>query len=397
MTTEQSFFFQVLRDYLRGDPTEAPEGVDLKQVCDWALKHKLGGIFFAQCAPLLRREPALFTALNKEFGGAVSHSLSLQADTKELLGLLDRAEIPYSLVKGPLVAAHYPDPELRTMGDVDLLVRQQDAERIRDCLTPHGFVNTKWAESEWDYHRSSSIFELHSFLIRVRPEDETPWHRFFNAYLQYASPAQGSELSLDWNFHFLYLIAHISVHMRWAGIGFRQFYDLSVLMRRCPERFDWAWIRARAEEMDFFLFVKNCLSLCQQWFGVPSPYGTDSPSPELAASVTEKIFKDGVFGFQNEENKLDLVARARRNGPKFMPLAKAKALGHFLFPPYRELILSSKYSYLRGKPHLLPLAWVRRMAGAGNKKQRARTVGTVLSAESAALEQRSDQLRELGL
>ena len=60
MTREQAFFFQVLRDYLNRQTTELPADVDVGKVCIWAEPHKLSGIFFAQCGPLLDQSSAVY-------------------------------------------------------------------------------------------------------------------------------------------------------------------------------------------------------------------------------------------------------------------------------------------------------------------------------------------------
>ncbi len=396
MTKEQSFFFQVLRDYLHRDKTTPPQELDWARVCQWADAHKLGGIFYVQCASGLRSQPGLLSRMNTGFLAAVSRGANLGEDYKTLRDAFDQAGIPYIPIKGILIAEHYPDPELRTMGDIDVLVRQEDCERIRDLLLPLGFENENWYINEWDYTLNYTEFELQAKIIGKDRPDEGAVNRYFNRFWEYAHPGEGSSLLLEPSFHFFYLIAHIAKHLRWVGVGFRQFYDLAVLMSDCPERYDWDWIRQQAEQIDFFRFTACALAMVERWFGVPSPYGTDCLSEELFQDLTDKIFADGVFGFENEANRIHAVEKAAQESKLPLPLLKCKTALRLAFPSYRALTTSKKYDYLRGRPYLLPYAWIRR-AFRGRNSGGARDLSAVLRSTRSEVDARTRQMQELGL
>ena len=48
----------------------------------------------------------------------------------QLLDLLEQNDIPCVILKGSAAAMAYPNPTLRSMGDVDFLVKRKDFERI---------------------------------------------------------------------------------------------------------------------------------------------------------------------------------------------------------------------------------------------------------------------------
>ena len=395
MTKDQSFFLQVLRDHLRGVQSCPPEDRDWTAILSWARAHKVGGIFYVQCAAMIR-DPVLLQQFNAAFGAEITHSVNLRADYEELRRLLSANGIPFIPVKGAVLASFYPNPELRTMGDVDLLVRQEDRERIRDCLLPFGFSNTKWAEGEWHYQRNRSVFELQSALMDRNDAGVGRMNEYFDGFLPHAVFSDGCEGSLEPEFHFLYLVAHIAKHLRWYGVGFRQFYDLAVFMERSGLALDWTHIRAEAADIGLERFLLCCLALNARWFGVPSPYETDCVSDDLFESFTDKIFSDGVFGFENETNQIQFVERESRRSRLPMPLLKLKASAKLAFPPYADLITSEKYAFLRGKPYLLPYAWVRR-AVRGRDSARRQELAAVLHAKQDDIDAREAQKKELGL
>lgn len=395
MTTEQTFFFQVLRDHLQGQVTAAPEQLDWDQVCTWAEAHKLGGIFFTQCAAIVK-DAAIFRRLNTAFGAAIGNSENLMRSFSLLRSALSAQNIPFLPVKGAVIASRYPVPELRTMGDIDILVHAEDRDRIRSSLEAKGFQNVKWADDEWHYSLNQSLFEIQGHLMKRDEPGLGHIYNYFNDFWPHACQTPEGGLRLEPSFHFFYLIAHIAKHLRWSGVGFRQFYDLAILMQDGRERYDWDWIRAEAERIGFFRFTVCCLALVERWFGVPSPYGTEALSEELYGSITEKIFQDGVFGFSNDDNQVYELEQARRRSSQPLALVKLRSAARLAFPSYKTLTVSEKYAYLRGKPWLLPYAWVRR-AVRGRHSANAQELGAVLSASGSELRRRADQLRDLGL
>ena len=45
-----------------------------------------------------------------------------------------KEKIPHVFVKGYILKHYYPVPELRTMGDVDFLIKKEDREKTKDTL-----------------------------------------------------------------------------------------------------------------------------------------------------------------------------------------------------------------------------------------------------------------------
>lgn len=58
----------------------------------------------------------------------------------QLLKLLEDNNIPCVIIKGTAAAMAYPHPHLRTMGDVDFLVKRSDFERAAFLLEGNGYM-----------------------------------------------------------------------------------------------------------------------------------------------------------------------------------------------------------------------------------------------------------------
>ena len=75
----------------------------------------------------------------------------------------DDSPIPYVILKGCASAMYYPDPFMRTLGDVDFLVRPEDADRADKLLCENGFTYKPSSNTdERVYVRGKSVWELHT-------------------------------------------------------------------------------------------------------------------------------------------------------------------------------------------------------------------------------------------
>lgn len=343
MTREQLFFIQILNDFIHGRKSSLPEGLDLGQLQRYGKMHELSGILFYQ------------TNL-PQFRSAYSYTLYAYGTRRRLMADLTAAlPFPWFFVKGPGVAELYPIPGLRTMGDCDLVVHSQDREAAHQVLLAQGFENrNKQPDREWQYYKNEMEFELHDRLIYKENVNHSGQEAFFNDFWEYV---EGNKL--DWNFHFLYLLAHLRKHFMNKGSGFRPFMDLAIVANTLE--LDWIWIEEKAREIELLPFLRNVLAFCQRWFSIQLPPAfseqATEPREEFFRQSAEKILEDGVFGFDNQDNRQsEMINLYRKRGT-------AGILGSVLreiFLPYQVLSAAPKYSFVRGRKYLVPLAWIYR-------------------------------------
>lgn len=102
-----------------------------------------------------------------------------------IMEALDREGIAFFLVKGPdLALLHYPDPLLRPMTDVDIMIRSADAFRVRELMFHLGYRNGLFnpATGEWtdeDKPLTREVFqETYALPVFVKIEKlQSPFSR----------------------------------------------------------------------------------------------------------------------------------------------------------------------------------------------------------------------------
>lgn len=348
MTSEQYFMIHMLSDHLNGDKTSAPKGpFSWKRLISIAKSHEIGGILYKQCGDLIPEN--LKQELAGSFGFSVQQYVIRRHEEQSINSALVAEGIPHLFVKGSAVAAYYPVPALRTMGDSDLVIHREDREKADTILRQLGY----YSDSKDSYRKQTLHLELHDHLIHSYSIVSKEMAEFFNDVWAYETDGK-----LDWSFHFLFLLVHLRGHFAGSGVGLRQFMDLAVITKNDPG-LDWLWIQDRLRQFELLRFAKNVLALNEKWFSIKSPIGTADAQDSFLEEATDYILRNGVFGYMNEENRAGYLARdyADSRFPVYYMIRNACSK---IFIPYHYLITMPQYAFLRGRPYLLPAMWIYR-------------------------------------
>ena len=205
------------------------------------------------------------------FVGSTSDTLavppSASAELAEIGRAFERAGIPVIVLKGAALGpALYGDPALRTMGDVDLLVRREQQDVAGRVLLARGYVADLAGGSEaWYQARhhhlaplraaaGSLIVELHHTIAErgdVCVPVEDLWTR---ARWQEIGDARFSVLAAE--DVLLHLCLHFAGNNRVADGLLRDLRDIAQLIQREGAALDWAAVveRARAWRMAGYVY-----------------------------------------------------------------------------------------------------------------------------------------------
>jgi len=355
MNREQVLIINVLSDYLNRKKTTPIKDLDWSIINTITKSHQIEGILYYQCKSFI---PADFLHhYENSFYAALFSFKNKENNWRDIKKSFTSAKIPFLFIKGMDVSSCYPVPFLRTMGDLDILVHQKDKKKADQLLISLGFKCTEQKpEYDWIYHKSGIEIELHHQLVYDHNElvNLKKQMEFFNNCWNYAENGKA-----NWNFHFLFLLAHLAKHLLYKGVGFRMFMDLAVVTKNVPD-LNWDWIESKLIDLGLYKFAQVCLRLNEYWFGVKTPLNCLELEDDFIENATEKIFMNGVFGFSNPKSKeySKYNSFTKYRGPRWM--SRFFVLIRNLFPKYRDMQYASHYIFLNGRPWLLPIAWIYR-------------------------------------
>ena len=340
----------LLCDYLYESKTSV-FNTDWSKLLALSKNNEVVAIVFSQCKCFIPQE------YKAAFESAYSATLYYFANRQQLMSKIESSlsDVEHFTIKGASVATFYPVPAYRTMGDTDIVAHYEDREDVDKRLKSLGLeCVSSFEDREWQYYFHDIEFELHDHLVYSESVNVDLQEKYFNDFWKYVHNNE-----LDWNFHFLFLIFHLRKHFMNSGIGIRHFLDIAVLCSRGPD-FDWAWIEAELKKLGLWLFAERVFALNKYWFEVEPPVAVEPLSEEFCVSATELILKNGIFGFDNEDNQDNSVVNDIRGKGNSHGAMLKNALRR-LFPSYSSMNKVPHYSYLCGRPVLLPFAWVHRM------------------------------------
>lgn len=311
---------------------------------------------------------------------------------RELTAAMNRAGIPHVLIKGAVVREYYPVPELRTFGDVDMVIRPEDREKCHTLMQQLGFSPKADWEPVYSYSRPPELYEVHTDLMEVDIGTKEDSRCYFSQMWAYTRPREDGALELTPEFHFLYLMAHIAKHIRGAGAGVRMYLDLAACILRLGETMDWGWIRKGLEKLGLSKFASVALTAVEQWFAVPCPMEKEPVPDGTMEDFLNFTMEAGVYGKYRRDNSLSTLKREENSASG----ARWRVAGNQIFPPVAQL--QRRYTYLNTKPWLLPVAWVHRILRNRNSiLRRGVETGKILSADEAEVARLRRIYREIGL
>lgn len=351
MVKEDTIFLQILSDYLNNRKSVIEAGVDWNKIISCARKHQVEGIVYYQCKSSIPNEQ--HQQLVKLYAANLFYYTNRVKQFEEIAERLSKEKVPFYTVKGLNIAEFYSVPALRTMGDCDIVVHSEDKSRVHDIMISLGYANSTQQDTEWVYYKNRLEFEIHDHLLYDEVVNSQISQDFTELAWEYTKESERPfQYELDWSFHLVFLILHLKKHFLNSGVGFRQFMDLTVVAHN--QKIDWIWVEKTLAELDLLDFSKVCFALCEYWFVIKMPLTCDL-SDEFIEKSTEKVFHNGVFGFDDESNRKNRIINVFRNTKRI------KTLFSLCFPSYNNMRFVPYYSFVNGKPWLLPAAWVYRV------------------------------------
>lgn len=339
----------MLRAYIHNEPMNLPKDTDFNGIFELSKMHSTVGIFAAMSKKNNFPVSAeLSQTLNRYLLSTVSHSVLWDSLYAEVSNALANENITNIAVKGPIVKRYYPDPDLRTMGDIDLVIHKDDIPHACQVMKNLGFEECVSSVDEYKFERRNMCIEIHEDLTSKDFGTGVDYKKEMQYIFNNVKNPDNCIQELADECHLVYLILHIAHHLISSGCGVRQILDIALTIKHCDidiknvlEKFE----SFKLTELAHFIFY-----LCDKWFGVKcEDYNIDK---ELYEFMTDHILTGGVFGFDADREDNKYVRDSMQQNKFSFLLSRA-------FPNIKAMRV--KIIWFRNKPAiLLPIAWVYR-------------------------------------
>lgn len=282
------------------------------------------------------------TKLEKQRMLAVYRYEKFSYGLTKLCGALEQAEIPFIPLKGSVLRQYYPEPWMRTRCDIDVLVHEEDLQRVVSYLSD----NLGYRRESQNFH-DISMFTQGGVHIEVNydlVEDGkvnsavSVLKKVWDTAVQSDNGSYYYEMP-DEYFYF-YHIAHMAKHfVGTGGCGIRPFLDLWILNNRI--NFDREKRANLLSDGGLDVFAKQAELLAEIWFGY-------AEHTEITKQMENYILRGGVYG--TNANRI-AVQQQKKGGKVKYALSK-------IFIPYK--VIKFHYPILQKNKWLTPIMEVRR-------------------------------------
>ena len=279
------------------------------------------------------------TKFDEQIFTAVYRYETINYELEQICKTLEEAKIPFIPLKGSVIRKYYPEPWMRTSCDIDILVKEKDADNAAEYLqTQLQYGVDRKGQHDVSIFTSSNVHvELHfklldsdfkqvKDLIDVWSGDEI-------------SLLSGSEYKMSKELFLLYHMYHMAKHFVHGGCGIKPFIDLWIIKNKVG--FDEEKAQKMLQESGLLAFFERSTDLVNVWF-------EGKEHSEITQEMENYILQGGVYGTL----KQNLAMSQNKKGGKFRHLMSR------IFLSYKDMAIY--YPSLKKCPILFPFYQVRR-------------------------------------
>lgn len=344
-----SLLTALIADSLSGQATAHMNPILPESINELLILAKKHGISPIICSELIAQDMIFSQSERVKIQDALCESVcyyeKMNYEVQWLSALLEEAQIPFIPLKGAVVRGLYPQPWMRTSGDIDILIPESFLDQAVSLLLENGCRT----DGNRRYHDIPLVtpgglpLELH-YHIR---EDIEAMDAVLDQVWQFCEVVPGKHFEYRQTDTFLifHLLAHMAYHLINGGCGIRSVIDIWLMQRK---NIDTELLSSLCSKAKLDLFYGNISHLIAVWFGG----GQHSPTTK---TLEQLIVTGGAFG--TAENRI-LIRQSQLGN-------KRKYLLNRIFKPYKEL--KTQFPILDQKPWLTPayhiIRWGRVITG----------------------------------
>lgn len=348
LTKEQNTVIALLRKSMGVSQNRPDESADLDTVGEIVCR---SGILMT----VYRELPdALQQSLEERYLAAMRQAVLQDYEGNRVLQALSEAGMEAIGLKGWELHKLYPEPGMRQMSDVDILVRPYDFKKIKAIMD--GLDFSSGSESSWK-HDSFGKGDVHVEMHKRLTDDSGAIRAWENTVWERAVSADGNIKRMSPEDRYLFHFVHLHKDFLNGSLGLRRVVDTWLLQK---ENLDRDWVLQRLHSFGMGSFHESMVNVSLALMG-------ERPMDEQAEILLAHACERGIYGSARNYKAGRIVSM----GKSFFG-GKLKSKLAAVFLPYNRM--KAQFPDLERHPILLPFYWGKRIARflRGNMKKNRR-------------------------
>lgn len=281
------------------------ENLDWKNIYEISAYHRIENIVAYAVEQICKEESGrdwIPEEVRKQFQKAKVTGIMRETiqyhEYEKLTKLFERESIEHILLKGGRLKYDYPSPDMRFLTDLDILVREADADRVAVLLEQLGYKMLCRSEKDDVYQKEPCM------TVEIHKNGSTGYESldtYMEGIWERSSRREGyeTEYLMTWEDFYLYQTGHMAKHFEYGGVGMRMLLDFLVFEKERMQYCDWELIEEQLKLAGLLKMEEKIRELLLK--------GINRENQENAI-VWEYILESGTYGLfkfhvQKERNK----------------------------------------------------------------------------------------------
>lgn len=371
-----------------------PENVKWEVLYNLAYYHKVSNIIYYSLKDVKREYKVpedVWQKISSDYKKGIAKEAMQHAMTEVLLEEFEKNQIECMPLKGYVLKHYYPEPGMRTMGDIDIFYNENKTLQVRKVMKYMGYDIVK-AEDKHDkyYKKPFMTLEMHKSLMGTAEPYASYYKDIWSKIKKRENCRYIHEFSIE-DFY-IFLMVHFTKHFENCGIGVRSVLDIWVYNKKFFNDMDWEYIKGELKKIRLDEFEENIRKLSEFWFERDM---LESGDFELLNLIGDYILSSGVYGTV----KNGVIVSMGKKLEKEEPVKKFKFIHglRVIFPDLKGM--KKRFKILNRFPFLLPVFWIFRLVRAFffRRKESFKKVESVYLASDKELMQILDLHKKAGL
>lgn len=322
-------------------PLEIPDPLWFETVYRCGIYHQVANIAFYSVKKLrVKPEEELDRKWEACCSNAVVRDFNQTYARDEIVRAFDTADIRYLEVQGTKIKLLYPQPEYRTMSDIDFIIDPGNIPKAALVLQQLGYECKDAEGDELDAFRAPNInIEVHTAYFIPSSQYHAVMRPPFSSVEQTGS--------YDINEFYIYNMLHIAKHYYLSGCGIRRVLDAYFLNQNYGEILNRSYINSVLAAANVQDFVRELSVLADAWFGNESPHLQRS-------DMARAILNAGLHGNKFSASAVRLKSIQDEGGIH-------SKLKFFLMRLFGTESMYARYPFLKRWWILYPVCWLHRV------------------------------------
>ncbi|MBU1145846.1 MAG: nucleotidyltransferase family protein [Firmicutes bacterium] len=352
-----SLFFELIKSSLNLKMYDCRLKDDFK-LYQMAKINGLSGTIFHSIDPTLI-EHDVFHLFQMDYFEYQARDVRQLKAIQEVDEIFNLSNIEHIFLKGSFLKGIYPDTYMRSMGDIDILVRKDKMNEVHQVLNSSGYFN--WANST----NHDCFVKDKDIFLEIHPQLDTDFDdKYDGLFLDIWSNAKcTSKHRFEFKSEFMlaYLMYHNAKHLSSSGIGLRNILDIGLFCMKFQDTMNAEILEKLLRDNHLFKLFQNFIWFNNAYFGfvIFSLFLTNFEQDSVfLEKITDFILTSGVHGKGEDHNPF--VCGISKSSLKVDSIQKGRKtfILKTLFPS--KHLMQGTYHYLKKYPWLLPFSWIQR-------------------------------------